>query len=98
MRIHYPKQAFGLVLLNKTKQNMTKIKEEFTLDLCNLRVKVMNEGIKSFEDQSPQALEDLKTILSEKISQGYSSGWIPYANFASSINWECIGELPSTNE
>ena len=51
-------------------------------------VRVTNDGTKSFKDQSEQARKDLAKHIIEKLGEGDKSGWLPYNNFESSIEWK----------
>ncbi len=51
-------------------------------------VKVVNDGTKSFKDQSEQSRNDLAEYIIEQIGDGKKDGWLPYNNFESGVEWK----------
>jgi len=63
------------------------INEDFELFLNGEKIKVKHHCKKKFEDQNPQAIEDLKQVIISELKLNKKEGFIPYDNFECSINW-----------
>lgn len=69
---------------------MARINETFELEVNGKTVRVTNDGIKKFEDQSEQSRKDLKEWIGEELDKGETKGWTPYSNFESSVEFELV--------
>ena len=67
-----------------------RIKETLKLDINGTTVTVLNDGIKKFKHQHPDALEALKEMIAENLRNGITNDWTPYANFEASVTWSVI--------
>jgi hypothetical protein len=77
-----------LILLTR-KAKMT-INETIIFTIDKKKVKAIHEGTKAFKDQA-KGLDDLKAFVRDEIVfQSKSSGFIPYNNFESSVDWHVI--------
>ena len=66
------------------------ITETLTFTIDKKKVKATHEGTKAFKDQA-KGLDELKAFVKDEIVfQSKSSGFIPYNNFESSVDWHVI--------
>ena len=66
------------------------IDETLTFTIDNKKVKAIHKGTKAFKDQA-KGLDELKAFVKDEIVfQNKSSGFIPYNNFESSVEWNII--------
>ncbi len=72
-----------------TKEN-ADINETFELSLNDRLVKIDHHCKKVFKDQSKDALEGLKDIITGELKADKKDGFIPYDNFECSIKWEVV--------
>ena len=63
--------------------------ETFELSLNDCKVKVKHHCKKTFKDQNPKAIEDLKQFIKEQLKVNKKDGFIPYDNFECSVKW-CV--------
>ena len=64
--------------------------ETFELSLNDSNVKVEHHCKKTFKEQNPQAIEDLKELIKEQLKANKKDGFIPYDNFECSVNWSVV--------
>jgi hypothetical protein len=77
-----------LILLTG-KAKMT-INETITFTIDKKKVKAIHEGTKAFKDQA-KGLDELKAFVRDEIIfQHKTSGFIPYNNFESYIDWSVV--------
>ena len=90
-----PYHSFGTGFVSEPKQNkMARITETFTIVAANKTVKVVNDGIKKFEEQDKEALPLLIETITRSIQvDKLVEGFIPYANFESSVTWVVTGTM-----
>lgn len=67
---------------------MARIIETLIIKVDGAEYEVVNDGVKKFEDQNPEAMSDLESFITEQVRAGKTSGWLPYANFEASIEWK----------
>ena len=68
-----------------------RIVEILIVEVDGVEYEVQNDGIKKFKNQNPQALPDMEDFITEQVRKGETTGWLPYANFESSIEWKPKG-------
>lgn len=72
----------------KTTNKGNKMKQEtFYLEIKNHAVRISHKCFKLFQEQSKEAILDLKEFIKSEIEKGIKKGFIPYNNFECSINW-----------
>ena len=64
------------------------INEDFELSLNGVRVKIDHHCKKTFKDQKPEAMEDLKSHIESELKENKKDGVIPYDNFECSVHWK----------
>ena len=66
------------------------ITETLTFTIDKKKVKAIHKGTKAFKDQA-KGLDEFKAFVRDEIVfQSKSSGFIPYNNFESSVDWHII--------
>lgn len=70
--------------------NEGRIKETFIFKIGGKKIEVINAGTKKFKNMNDpkQALKDLKSMIQDDLRKGKETGFYPYNNFESSINWK----------
>tara|TARA_Y100000401_G_C8267713_1_gene196671 strand:- start:322 stop:651 length:330 start_codon:yes stop_codon:yes gene_type:complete len=74
------------------------ISEDFELSLNGEKIKVKHHCKKTFKDQNPQAIEDLKSHIESELKENKKDGFIPYDNFECSVHWNIIDNKPKQLE
>ena len=74
------------------------INEDLELSLDGEKIKVKHHCKKAFKDQNPQAIEDLKQVITSELKLNKKDGFIPYDNFECSIHWNVEKKNPKQLE
>ena len=74
------------------------INEDFELSLNGVMVKIGHHCKKTFKNQKPKAIEDLKSHIECELKENKKDGFIPYDNFECSVHWNIIEDKPKQLE
>ena len=74
------------------------INEDFELSLNGVKVKIGHHCKKTFKNQKPKAIEDLKSHIECELKENKKDGFIPYDNFECSVHWNIIEDKPKQLE
>ena len=64
-----------------------RVKEEITLYISDKIITVVNDGVQFYKDWKNESRVALRDSLEELLADGETNGFMPYANFESSITW-----------
>tara|TARA_R110002153_G_scaffold255244_2_gene413874 strand:- start:1782 stop:2003 length:222 start_codon:yes stop_codon:yes gene_type:complete len=66
------------------------IKETIELEVNGVEVNILHKGVEAHTNWSQDSKVGLQEWVEELINKGETSGWLPFANFEASVEFDLV--------